>query len=717
MEQIKQLASLAGLQDSYVHAQGHTEMISLPRQQNILAAMGFALNSTQQIEQQNIQLTEQRWLETLAPVTVCPQHQPLQIRLHQNQQHAVSNWQWHIITEDQQTFSGDITLAVNNIAEQYQASQGLILAFDLILPVELPEGYHQLTLSNGQHEFQQQLIITPSRCFQLHDKAVLHKTFGPAIQLYALKSERNWGIGDFTDLKNMVAPLAEQGVDFIGLNPLHALYPGLPQDCSPYSPNSRLWLNTLYVALEQTPEFAECTAARQKMASDEFQQQLQSCRQQEYVDYPAVSALKQSIASLLYQHFKQQHLAQNTPRAQQFRQFLTDSDSSLQQLALYQVMQDVFFHQDWQMAAWQNFPEAYRHPSSPAVQAFAAEHASAIEQQLYLQWLAQQQLAEVQQLCLQQGMAIGLYCDVAVGTSRSSAESWAAPEDYLMDLSVGAPADIMAPKGQNWGLLAYNPQTLRQKAYQPFIRLLQANMRNAGALRLDHVMALLRLWCCPIGADATEGAYIRFPAEDLFAILALESQRNHCLIIGEDLGTVPVEISHLMQQYQVLSYRVFMLEQKESSYQHTDHTYPALSLATVTTHDMPTLIGYWKQHDLALRHQLDLFPDAQIAEQLYQLRAGEKHIMQQALHLTDGDFQQLIRASHLYVAASPARLMAFQLEDLLYMETPVNIPGTSHEYPNWKRRLTIDIEQLLQQTDIRTLLAEIRHSRNGTQTI
>jgi 4-alpha-glucanotransferase len=373
-------------------------------------------------------------------------------------------------------------------------------------------------------------------------------------------------MGDFADLKAMVAPLAAAGNDFIGLNPLHALYPMLPQDCSPYSPSSRLWLNTLYVALDETPDYHACTAAQQLVASADFQQQLAACRATANVDYPAVAALKQQVATLLFQHFQQHELAQQSERAKAFQVFVAEAGVSLYQWAVFSVLQGQLFWQDLQTAAWQQFPPELQNPHSPAVAAFAKQHASAIEQQLYLQWLAQLQLAEVKAECRKQGMAIGLYCDVAVGTSRSSAESWGAPDDFLLDLSVGAPPDIMAPKGQNWGLLAYNPVTLRQKAYQPFIELIRANMRYAGALRLDHVMALLRLWCCPLGADATAGCYLRMPAQELFAILALESQRNHCVVIGEDLGTVPAEISELMQHYQVLSYRVFMLEQKVSGF-------------------------------------------------------------------------------------------------------------------------------------------------------
>lgn len=711
MELIKQLAALVGLQDSYVHAQGHTEVISLDKQQAILEAMGYDLTSADVIQDKIVELSEQPWLEVIAPVTVCQQGEPLRIRVQQLQQNAVSDWQWQINTEEQQQLSGNLTIAAKDISERRQTRQGEVLAAELVLDISLPLGYHQLTLSNNRQHYNQQLIITPQRCFQLHDKAVLHKTFGPAIQLYAVKSARNWGIGDFADLQQMIAPLAAQGVDFIGLNPLHALYPELPQDCSPYSPNSRLWLNTDYVALEQTADFSDCLAAQQLVGSESFQQQLHHLRAQTYVDYIGVAAAKKAVATLLFQQFKQQHLAKNTTRAAQFQQFVADGGDSLQQLAIHQVLQGQLFRQSWDMAAWQNFPQQLRDPHSSAVAEFASTNSDAINQQLYLQWQAQLQLADVKQQCQQHGMAIGLYCDVAVGTSRSSAESWGAPEDYLLDLSVGAPADIMAPKGQNWGLLAYNPQTLRQKAYQPFIALLQANMRFAGALRLDHVMALLRLWCCPLGADATAGAYIRFPAADLFAILALESQRNSCVVIGEDLGTVPVEISHLLAQYQVLSYRVFMLEQKPGSYDHAAQTYPELALATVTTHDMPTLVGYWQQHDLELRHELDLFPNAQVADSLYQLRTDEKQLMGQRLQLQDGDYKQLIRASHLFTAQQPARLFAFQLEDLLLMATPVNIPGTSNEYPNWRRRLTENIDVILQRPDVLELIADIRSAR------
>ncbi len=713
MELIKQLAALAGLQDSYVHAQGHTEYISLDKQQAILLAMGFDLSSEQAIQQKICELTERPWLEVIAPVTVCAQGEPLRLRLQQLQQDAVSDWHWHIVTEEQQQFSGNLSIAAKDICQRHHTRQGEVLAAELVLDVSLPLGYHRLTLGNQQQQYSQQLIITPQRCFQLHDKAVLHKTFGPAIQLYAVTSARNWGIGDFADLQQMVAPLAAQGADFIGLNPLHALYPELPQDCSPYSPNSRLWLNTQYVALEQTADFAESAQAQQQVADAAFQQQLTALRDTADVDYIGVAAAKKAVATTLYRHFKQQHLAQDSARAADFRHFVQQGGESLQLLAIHQVLQGELFQQNWAMAAWQNFPPALQSPRSQAVADFAIAHQDDIGLQLYLQWQAHLQLEQVKQLCQQHGMAIGLYCDVAVGTSRSSAESWAAPEDYLLDLSVGAPADIMAPKGQNWGLLAFNPQTLRQKAYQPFIELIQANMRYAGALRLDHVMALLRLWCCPIGTDATAGAYLRLPAADLFAILALESQRNSCVVIGEDLGTVPVEISHLMAQYQVLSYRVFMLEQKAGSYDHALQTYPELALATVTTHDMPTLVGYWKQHDLALRHQLDLFPNPQVADSLYQLRADEKQLMNERLQLTDGDYAALIRKSHLFVARQSAKLLAFQLEDLLLMETPVNIPGTSTEYPNWQRKLAYNIDDILQHTGVQELITAIKAARQS----
>lgn len=423
MEQLKQLASLAGLQDSYVHANGHLEHIAPSVQAAILTAMGFDLTDEQQIAAQSQQLRQALWCEALSPVTVAEQHQPFQVKLQLAADTASSNWQWQLQLEDGQQLTGELLLQAKDIVEKTELDGRLILAFNLPFQLDLPLGYHQLTLSDGKQVLKQQLIITPARCFQLHDSAILHKTMGPAVQLYAVRSARNWGMGDFADLKAMVAPLAAAGNDFIGLNPLHALYPMLPQDCSPYSPSSRLWLNTLYVALDETPDYQACTAAQQLVASADFQQQLAACRATANVDYPAVAALKQQVATLLFQHFQQHELAQQSERAKAFQVFVAEAGVSLYQWAVFSVLQGQLFWQDLQTAAWQQFPPELQNPHSPAVAAFAKQHASAIEQQLYLQWLAQLQLAEVKAECRKQGMAIGLYCDVAVGTSRSSAES------------------------------------------------------------------------------------------------------------------------------------------------------------------------------------------------------------------------------------------------------------------------------------------------------
>ncbi|MCH8537206.1 MAG: 4-alpha-glucanotransferase [Alkalimonas sp.] len=712
MEPLQHLAELAGVQDRYINAHGQPESIRQDVVAGVLAAMGYDVSCPERIASHIQQLQQQPWTRYLQPVTVLQVQQPVQIRLQQPEASARSDWRWCIDTEHGEQLHGQLQLSKADICQQADVTGQAWLAFELTLPAELPMGYHQLTLTSGQIQLQQRLIVAPSRCYQLQDKAVFRKTAGPAIQLYALNTEQNWGIGDFGDLIRLAPEFAEAGCDFIGLNPLHALYPALPQDCSPYSPNSRLWLNTLYVDLTLEPEY-QADAVQQVVGSMDFQRQLQQCRQAAAVDYATVSRLKQRITGLMFQQFKQQELEQSTERAVAFQRFVQRGGDSLYQLVVYKVLQQQMFAKDWQMASWQQFPAEYQRPESAAVQDFAVQHQEAIQQQLYSQWLAYRQLAAAQQSCIQAGMAIGLYRDLAVGTNRSSAETWAEPENYYLNLSVGAPADIMAPKGQDWGLPPYNPTQLRDKAYQPLIDLLQANMQHAGALRIDHVMALMRLWCTPVGKSATEGAYVQFQAEELFAILALESQRNHCVIIGEDLGTVPAEISRLLEQYQVLSYRVFLLEQKDSSYQHAELTYPARSMATVSTHDMPTMVGYWQEHDLALRHQLDLYPSAEVAEQLHQLRLDEKQIMRQQLALPSDDFAELVRRSHLFVAATPATLMAFQLEDLVLVDTPVNVPGTSTEYPNWQRRLPEPVEQALKRSDVRQLLAEIKAARGN----
>ncbi|CFR31971.1 4-alpha-glucanotransferase [Yersinia frederiksenii] len=323
-------------------------------------------------------------------------------------------------------------------------------------------------------------------------------------------------------------------------------------------------------------------------------------------------------------------------------------------------------------------------------------------------------------------MPLGLYRDLAVGVAEGGAETWCDRELYCLKASVGAPPDILGPLGQNWGLPPMDPHVMVARAYQPFIDLLRANMTSCGALRIDHVMALLRLWWIPYGRTADQGAYVKYPVDDLLAILALESQRHHCMVIGEDLGTVPVEIIGKLRDSGVYSYKVLYFEHDSENIFRAPQSYPVQAMATITTHDLPTLRGYWQADDLTLGNKLGLYPDQQILKQLYLDRERAKQGLLEGLHHYDcvpkkvGHKASLLAMSPVlnrglqrYVADSASALLGLQPEDWLDMATPVNIPGTSDEYPNWRRKLTVTLEEMFADEHVNRLLKDLDKRRKN----
>jgi 4-alpha-glucanotransferase len=372
------------------------------------------------------------------------------------------------------------------------------------------------------------------------------------------------------------------------------------------------------------------------------------------------------------------------------------------------------------------FPEQYQDAESGAVKRFAKKHAQQVMFYKFLQWQAQVQFEAASKASIDAGMAIGLYRDLAVGVSDGSAEIWSNPELYCTNVSVGAPPDILGPLGQKWGLPPMDPEVLTQQRYQPIVDLFASNMKASGALRIDHAMALLRLWWVHNEDDASEGVYVNYPVDDLLAILALESQRNQALVIGEDLGTVPEAIREKLQQNGVYSYRVFFFEQSEDGGFFSPSHYPEQSMATLTTHDMPTLIGYWHCDDLSLGKEVGLYPDEEVLQTLFESRHENKQQILNTLHghhsiaddiSRDVNYVGMNKALNFgmqkHMATGTSALLSLQLEDWLEMDKPVNIPGTFNEYPNWKRKLSQNIEQIFNRPDLQALAGELTQARKS----
>jgi len=484
--------------------------------------------------------------------------------------------------------------------------------------------------------------IVPGRCYQ--PEILEHKRlWGFMAQLYGLRSERNWGIGDFTDLKKLIEIAAGLGAAVVGVNPLHAT------QGSPYSPSSRHALNVLYIDVEAVPGYEKSGGLRRR---------LQALRASELVDYEGVRRIKLEALEQLFQ--------KTGPRVEASGTF-----------ALFEALREKFDD------GWQSWPKGCRDPHSKDVRAFAKKHAGRVAFHAWLQSIARRQLEDARRHAQDLGMPLGLYVDLALGADRGGAEVWADQEAFALGASCGAPPDEFNPRGQDWGLPPYSPRALRASGYRPFIELLRASMPQGGALRMDHVMALSRLWWIPQGAKPERGGYVNYPFRELLAILAAESRRARCLVVGEDLGTVPAELRAALNEAGVFSYRPMLFEKDNPP-----SAYPRDALVCVTTHDLPTWRGYWVAQDLKLRNQLGLMVDE---EKELRLRETEKRNLARALERERLD--RSAASAHAFIARTPARFALLQPEDVFEMLEQANLPGTVGEHPNWRRRLPLALER------------------------
>jgi 4-alpha-glucanotransferase len=561
----------------------------------------------------------------------------------------------------------------------------------LVLSGTLPIGYHRLSVSASRNVAA--LIVTPGKCWLPPAMVAGRRFWGVAAQLYLLRSNHNWGIGDFTDLDRLTNIMIGAGANVIGVNPLHALFLDDPEHASPYSPACRLLLNVLNIDVACLPELPQCEAAKTLIESPAFMAALARCRAAERVAYSDIARLKLPVLRLL---FASSRSDQGSSRWAEFVTFRRECGTAVTRACLFLALREYFAAASGR-ADWHEWPIDYRDPDSDAVRRFAREHADRVIFHEWLQFVADAQLAAVATAA--ESMVVGLYRDLAVGADPSGAETWGNQNAVVAGAHVGAPPDIYNLSGQDWGLPPFSPRALREEAYRSFIELVRANMRHAGGLRIDHVMALQQLYWVPAGRPPTEGAYVSYPLDDLVGILALESHRNRCLVVGEDLGTVPDGFRERMAEANILSYRVLFFERDQTGFL-APAEYPALALAVTGSHDLPTLVGWWEGRDIALKEKLALFPDADSVHQARRQRVQERAELLAALRtakLIDTDaepnVEALILAVHAYLARTRCTLVVAQMDDVTGEAEPVNVPATSEEHPNWRRRLSLSLEQ------------------------
>jgi len=693
---LDELAERMGIEPEFRNAKGEIVRTSAETKRSLLAAMGLRVSDETQTREALKTLDRAEWLRPLPPVAVVQvDAKPPMVELVLPA--GTREVGWCLTLEDGSERTGHVDFATLDRLGARNVDGRQLERRRLLLPDDLPLGYHRLAVE--PEDSSAVLVSTPGECWLPTALAEGRRLWGIAAQLYLLRSATDWGIGDFRDLCSLVELAADHGADVIGLNPLHAMFPDDPEHASPYSPASRVLLNVLNIDVSAVPELLDCTEMRDLIASGAFGQSVQACRSKHLVDYAEVTAIKLSVLERL---FAAGRGLPDSARWRAFEAFRRERGEVLERNCLFLALREHFANEDPTRADWQAWPEEYRDPALPAVARFAEDNRHRLDFLAWLQWVADEQLGAAAAAATERGMAVGLYRDLAVGANRAGAETWVNAAAVVSGAEVGAPPDIHNPAGQNWELPPFHPRALRQEGYRSFIELIRANMRHAGGLRIDHVMGLQHLYWVPQGQEPSAGAYVRYPMEELIGILALESHRQGCLIVGEDLGTVPEGFRERMAQANILSYRVLFFEQEpETGAFVPASAYPKLSLAIVGSHDLPTLRGWWQERDLDLKEQLGLFPEPGEAARQRQTRERDRMQLLRVLRgegflPPDGepDIPTLARAAHAFLARTPSVLAMVQIDDLTDETDPVNVPATSDEHPNWRRRLSMTLQEL-----------------------
>ena len=713
---LRRLARLAGVAISYRDIWRTLRRVSPDTLRALLGAMGFSTASEGDLAAGIAGLERARWGALLPPVAIVVTGDAATVPV-TVESGGRARWRLTLESGEQREGSSELdTLTV--MAERRERARR---RRHVALPLDpaMPPGYHRLTVNVGTASAETMVIAAPRRCHVPPASETASRRWALTAQLYSLRSPRNWGIGDFTDLATLGAGAARRGASALGINPLHALFPAEPRHISPYSPSSRLFLNPLYIDVEAVPDFHEGSAPPDAVAA---------ARAGDLVDYEAVARLKRAAFDALYRGFAAQHLgAVESARGVAFRRFQREGGRSLDSFAIFTALHEHVLAGGGAFS-WHDWPAALRQAQSAEVARFAGEHHGRVELHQYLQWEADRQLAAAAGATAAAGLSLGLYRDLAVGVDHHGAEAWADPGMMVSGASVGAPPDIHNMKGQDWGLAPVNPVTLQREAFQPFIAALRANMRHAGLLRIDHIMALQQLYWVPRGASPTEGSYVNYPFAALRHILALESERQHCGVIGEDLGTVPEGFRQTMQDAGVLSYRLLLFERDRTGRFLPPEAYAEFASAAFSTHDLATCRGFWLGRDLEWRRDLDLYPDAAEAEKEARARRRDRRRLIDALLAAEAlpraaakrlltrddrpaDDPALVEAVYRFLGRSKARLVLMQIEDVVGEIEQANMPGTVREHPNWRRKLSRLLEEILDDCDFDRLAAAVIETR------
>jgi len=662
---LRDAAERNGIQQDFWDIFGHRHFTEPETNSAILTALGFDCSSEESLRASLDRRDRIENLRPLPPVLVVGENEPLRIPAG----FSAGNLDLEVVTEHGEYHR----VRVENGVPQPDLT--------------LPPGYHEARTAGCT----MRLIVAPDRAHSPEPG----KHAGLGVTLYGLRSDRNWGVGDFRDLRDLVDwAVPALHVDFIALNPLHAIHNRRPYNTSPYLPNSIFYRNFLYLDVEDVPGFERI---RHLFEDSEACAELARLRASPTVEYEQVAALKRRALDLIF--------AANPP-THDCESWIAGEGDLLRLYATYCALDEHLHAQYSDLWVWPDWPAPFRDPDSDAVRQFAAEHKREILFHGWLQWNVDRQLAGTQQHARAAGMRIGLYHDLALATDRCGSDLWGHRKFYVAGCRVGSPPDDFSPTGQDWSFPPPDSRQHRADGYRLFTESIRKSLQHGGALRIDHVMRLFRLYWIPEGHDAAHGAYVRELALDLVRILALESARNGAVIVGEDLGTVEPEVREILAGFGILSYRLLYFERTDGRFK-SPGEYPAQALAASTTHDLATIAGFWTSNDIEARLHAGTIDQAAFEGQKRD-RARDKQNLLDALFAANllplsyarraDEIPELTGELHYaiigFLAKTPSELWLINQEDMTKEPAQQNLPGTTSEYPNWSRKMNWSLKDL-----------------------
>lgn len=709
-ELLLRAAAAHGIEPGYWDISGVWHETTDELRRAILSSLDIPCQTPEQLAQAVERHELDSWATLGEPVCVVTEGQPLQLTISVDEPHAYAYLSATIHREDGSRTHLRFHLSEWPTVDSKIVADHRYLRKRLDFPLDLPLGYHSVSWDlGGQPAGTTSLIVCPERAYLPPSLAQGQRRAGLAVSLYGIHSARTWGCGDFTALRSLIDWVVDHiGGAYIALNPLQAIHNRQPFNTSPYLPNSIFYRNFLYLDIDAIPDLSLSSDAQALRHAPETLAEIRLLNDSEFVEYEQVAALKLRFLHLAFDSFLQHEYPTSSARAAAFREYVAAEGELLDRFALYSVL-DAFHHeQNPNCWVWPDWPAEFHDPASPAVRQFREQHDRDVLFHKYVQWLLDIQAAQTQAYALSRGMEVGLFHDLPLATDRCGFELWANRDFYVAGCRVGAPPDGFSPKGQDWSFPPPNTDAHRRDGYRLFAQSIAEASRHGGALRIDHVMRLFRLYWIPEGFDATEGTYVRDHADDLLKVLALESRRNKVLIVGEDLGTVEPFMREGLAHHGILSYRLFYFEKHGDGRFKSPAEYPAQALVSSTTHDLPTLAGFWAGVDIQARHDLGLLGRGDAHTRALAERAQDKQRMFDALcdaRLLPADYPraavdgaelsgELHSAVTGFLASTPCQLMTLNQEDLTKEIYQQNLPGTTWQYPNWRRKMLFSLEEL-----------------------